>query len=98
MAWGNDPDTQHDGDGPLGLHLMTLVLGAAIGVGAALLLAHPGGRSLRGRLLTAVGDWKSSAAEALARGRERVVSAVENDYGVSPNSDPHSPGHGVRSA
>jgi hypothetical protein len=87
MAWGIDLEDRHTDAGPLGVGLVTLVIGAAIGVAATLLLAPPNGRDLRTRALNAASNWKSSVAEALAQGRERMVSGVEQDRGVPPGGE-----------
>lgn len=75
------------GDANFGLGLVTLVIGAAIGAVTALLLAPKSGKDLRSQVVEQAGDWKSHAAEALAQGRERVVSAVESDHPASSPQD-----------
>lgn len=74
------------GDSNVGLGLAALVFGAAIGAVTALLLAPKSGKDLRSQVVDTAGDWKSHAADALAQGRERVVSAVE---AVHPPDSPH---------
>jgi hypothetical protein len=62
----------------LGFGLATLVIGVAIGATAALLLAPQSGPELRARLAGAAEDWKAHAADVLAQGQERIVTAVES--------------------
>lgn len=79
--WGGRTERPEAG---FGLGLVTLVVGAAIGAVTALLLAPKSGKDLRDQVAEQAGDWKSHAADALAQGRERVVSAVET--GQPPSS------------
>lgn len=64
-------------DAGFGLGVVTLIVGAAIGAVTALLLAPKSGKDLRSQVAEQAGDWKTHAADAIAQGRERVVSAVE---------------------
>jgi gas vesicle protein len=58
--------------------LAVLLIGAALGAIAGLLLAPKSGRDLRADLLERAADWKDHAADALAQGRESLVNAVES--------------------
>jgi gas vesicle protein len=79
MVWEDDPFNNR-GESSLGVGLATLVIGAAIGAVAALFLAPKTGQQLRSQIADTAGSWKDQAAEALAQGRERVVSAVEHGH------------------
>lgn len=87
--WDGPPDRGESGGG-LGLGLATLVIGAALGAVTALLFAPKSGKDLRTQVAEQAGDWKSHAADALAQGRERVVSAVETGHGPPPSHDPRT--------
>lgn len=76
-SWNYTPNDRDGLDRNPGLGLATLVLGAAIGAVTALLLAPKSGKDLRAQVTGFAGDWKTQAADALAQGRERVISAVE---------------------
>jgi len=84
--WGRPADRTEPGGG-FGLGLATLVIGAALGAVTALLLAPKSGKDLRTQVAEQAGDWKSHAADALAQGRERVVSAVETGQAPPTNHD-----------
>ncbi|MCW3058338.1 MAG: YtxH domain-containing protein [Capsulimonas sp.] len=72
-------------DGAAGL--IAVVVGAAIGAVAALLLAPKSGKDLREEIASKAGNWKTHAADAIAEGRERVVSSVEGTLGTAPADD-----------
>ncbi len=61
----------------LASHLATLLIGAAIGAAAALLLAPSIAQGKRTRTGGVARNWKSQAADALSKSQESVVSAVE---------------------
>ncbi len=86
--WDGRADRNGSGGG-LGLGLATLAFGAALGAVTALLFAPKSGKDLRSQVADTAGDWKSHAADALAQGRERVVSAVET--GQTPPPPSHDP-------
>ena len=62
---------------PVATGLAVLLIGAALGAVAGLLLAPKSGRDLRVDLSTRAADWKNIASDALAQGRENLVNAVE---------------------
>lgn len=72
-------------DGAAGL--IAVVIGAALGAVAALLLAPKSGKDLREEITSKAGDWKTHAADAIAHGRERVVNSVESGLGTKPPDD-----------
>ncbi|BDI31786.1 hypothetical protein CCAX7_38370 [Capsulimonas corticalis] len=72
-------------DGAAGL--IAVVIGAAIGAVAALLLAPKSGKELREEIVSKAGDWKTHAADAIMEGRERVVSSVEGTLNTTPPDD-----------
>jgi hypothetical protein len=76
----------------VGLGLATLVLGAAIGAAAALLYSSKTAQELRAQIGGIASGWKDQAAELLAQGRERVISAVEQSR--SPDPPQSERGHG----
>ena len=57
--------------------LAVLLVGAAIGALAGLLLAPKSGRDLRADLANLAGDLKTNAAERIVQGREALVNSVE---------------------
>lgn len=63
---------------PAAAGLAVLLIGAALGALAGLLLAPKSGRDLRADLLSRAGDWKNQAADALAQGRENLVNTIES--------------------
>jgi len=63
---------------PAAAGLAILLVGAALGALAALLLAPKSGRDLRADVTALAGDWKNQAADRLAQGRESLVNAVES--------------------
>ena len=73
-----------DNGGQVAAGLTLLVLGAALGAAATLLLASPSGQDLKAQVTGMPGDWQGKvagwrerAADALTQARERVVEAIE---------------------
>jgi gas vesicle protein len=92
MLGGNDwyaPEEREQG--VTGLGLVTLIVGAAIGAAAAWLYASKPGQDLRAQIKGGVGGWKDQAADLLAQGRERVVSAVEQTHRPEPATEERRP-------
>ncbi len=77
MAFYNDPRRQPD-EIPTSLGLAVLLIGAALGAVAGLLLAPKSGKDLRADLTSRAGDWKAHAEDLIAQGREKVISGVES--------------------
>jgi gas vesicle protein len=63
---------------PAATGLAVLLVGAALGLAAGLLIAPKAGRDLRADLLSRAGNWKTHAADLLTQGRENIVNAVES--------------------
>ena len=55
-----------------------LVVGVALGVAAVMFVLTKSRQDFRAHAIKAVDSWKEQTAEALAQGRERVISAVEH--------------------
>ena len=83
---------QERGQNDAGVGLLTLVLGAALGAAAALLVTSKAGQELRAQIAGATGGWKDHAAEALAQGRERLIDAVEHSHGLHKTGEGPHPG------
>jgi gas vesicle protein len=62
---------------PAATGLAVLLIGAAVGLAAGLLIAPKSGRDLRADLLSKAGNWKTVAADAIAQGRDRLIDSVE---------------------
>lgn len=62
---------------PAAAGLAVLLVGAAVGLAAGLLIAPKSGRDFRADLLSRTGNWKNVAADAIAQGREKLIDAVE---------------------
>ena len=62
---------------PAAAGLAVLLIGAALGAVAALLLAPKSGRDLRADLNSFAGDWKNQATERLTQGRDAIVNSVD---------------------
>lgn len=78
--YNNDYETFDDGRSAqvLSVGVAAVVVGAAIGAVAALLLAPKSGRDLREFLLARAGNWRSLAEDTLTSGREKLISSVED--------------------
>jgi gas vesicle protein len=89
MLNGISSDREGAGLDPAVGGLMLLVVGAAIGAIAALVLAPKSGGDLRSDIAARAGNWKAHALDAIAQSRERVASAVESSRARQTSGPSH---------
>ncbi len=74
MPYDNEPDERRGG---VGLLVVGLLLGAAVGAAAALLLAPKSGREVRDDLAARAKKARETANESLQQGREKVGQVMD---------------------